>query len=183
MKHAMRHPVRTGPLCEERGITTVVVLLVLLLLSLIAIAGMGVSTTEIRIASYQYRSTQALQAADAGVREIIANAIPAAEATLPLPTVLYYTNTANAEINGGSLPAGSGNQTTTYRIPPATLTFVWLEQRRESDPDFQWAVFQGISEGKEPAPEGVNPSGNPTMRTLDVMVYSTDGYNVGGGAD
>jgi hypothetical protein len=125
----------------------------------------------------------ALHAADAGVREVIANAIPAAEATLPLPTVLYYTNTANAEIIGGSLPAGSGNQTTTYRIPPATITFVWIEQRLGSDPDFQWAVFQAISEGKEPAPEGVNPSGNPSIRTLDVTVYSTDGYNVAGGAD
>ncbi len=52
----------------EQGITTVVVLLILLVLTLIAIAGMTVSTTEIRIAGNQYRAAQGFHAADAGSR-------------------------------------------------------------------------------------------------------------------
>jgi hypothetical protein len=136
----------------EQGITTVVVLLILLVLTLIAIAGMAVSTTEVRIASHQYRSTQALHAADAGVREIIATAIPAAEAVLPLPMVGYETPVANLQIIGGSLPAGPGGQTTVYRIPPNSIMFIGTEPKDDTECSLQWAVFQGISEGKEPAP-------------------------------
>jgi hypothetical protein len=157
----------------------VVVLLILLVLTLIAIAGMAVSTTEVRIASYQYRSTQALQAADAGVREIIATSIPAAEAALPLPAVPYNTSVLNPQIFGGNLPAGPDNQTTVYRIPPSTLMVIGVLEREDTDPCFRWAVFQGISEGKEPAPGGGNPQTNPSIRTVDVEVYGTNAYPLG----
>jgi hypothetical protein len=70
---------RTG----EQGITTVVVLLILLVLTLIAIAGMAVSTTEIRIAGNQYRAAQGFHAADAGWR--VARPTVAAQAANQLP--------------------------------------------------------------------------------------------------
>jgi hypothetical protein len=109
--------------CMERGITTVVVLLILLVLSLIAIAGMTVSTTEIRIAGNQYRSTQSLHAADAGRRA-------ATQATVNEvrtfghppgypPILLAYTVPPPSWVSSASLPSGPGGaMDVSYQVAP-----------------------------------------------------------------
>lgn len=95
----------------DRGITTVVVLLILLVLSLIGIAGMAVSTTEIRIAGNQYRSSQAFHAADAGQRVALQNA--ALQNTLSAIPTANFDPGITGTLNSGVV------ETATYTVTPA----------------------------------------------------------------
>ena len=62
---------------DERGSVLVVALLILLALSLLGVAGISTSTTELQIAGNQYRGVQAIYAADAGSEFLIRQLLPA----------------------------------------------------------------------------------------------------------
>ncbi|OGW61752.1 MAG: hypothetical protein A2V83_08760 [Nitrospirae bacterium RBG_16_64_22] len=69
-----------APALNERGATLIIALLLLLVVSLIGIAGITIGTTELQIAGNQYRGTQLLYAADAGIEAARSQAVALAQA-------------------------------------------------------------------------------------------------------
>jgi hypothetical protein len=176
--------------CGERGITTVVVLLVLLVLTLIAIAGMAVSTTEIRIAGNQYRSVQALHAADAGWREQAINQVTIIEDNSYNPGLPAFQNPPfqfipgpAGNVNSPDLPAGPG-QASGFRIPQNSIQpilgidgFPFLAEAPlgagmelgapgGGGSVFRRAIFNVVSQGREPSTPDL------FTRTIVVEFYS-----------
>lgn len=95
-----------APLREQSGTVLIIALLILLALSLLGVAGITTSTTEFQIAGNQYRSNQAVTAADAGVQQVMAfvranpgnafqGTLPAIAGTFGAPTNETYSVAAN----------------------------------------------------------------------------------------